>query len=66
MRGDGAVWAAGLHGDVNAIEVRDAMLAEGVIPRPIGTNTLAFCPPLVATDEQVDRCVEALAAALPR
>jgi adenosylmethionine-8-amino-7-oxononanoate aminotransferase len=42
------------------------MLAEGVIPRPVGTNTIAFCPPLVATDEQVDRCVEALAKALPR
>ena len=51
---------------VVAVEVRDRMLAEGVIPRPIGTNTIAFCPPLVATDEQVDRCVEALAAALPR
>jgi putrescine aminotransferase len=65
VRGDGAVWAAGLHGD-DAIETRDRMLAEGVIPRPIGTKTLAFCPPLVATDEQVDRCVEGLAAALPR
>ena len=64
-RGDGAVWAAGLHGD-DAVEVRDRMLAEGVIPRPIGTKSLAFCPPLVATDEQIDRCVEALAAALPR
>jgi adenosylmethionine-8-amino-7-oxononanoate aminotransferase len=64
-RGDGAVWAAGLHGD-DAVETRDRMLAEGVIPRPIGTKTLAFCPPLVATDEQIDRCVEALAAALPR
>jgi putrescine aminotransferase len=65
VRGDGAVWAAGLHGD-DAVEVRDRMLAEGVIPRPIGTKTLAFCPPLVVTDEQLDRCVEALAAALPR
>jgi adenosylmethionine-8-amino-7-oxononanoate aminotransferase len=65
VRGDGAVWAAGLHGD-DAVEVRDRMLAEGVIPRPIGTKSLAFCPPLVATDEQVDRCVEALAAALPQ
>jgi adenosylmethionine-8-amino-7-oxononanoate aminotransferase len=65
VRGDGAVWAAGLHGD-DAVEVRDRMLAEGVIPRPVGTRTLAFCPPLVATDEQVDRCIEALAKSLPR
>jgi adenosylmethionine-8-amino-7-oxononanoate aminotransferase len=65
VRGDGAVWGVGLHGD-DAVEVRDRMLAEGVIPRPIGTKTLAFCPPLVVTDEQLDRCVEALAAALPR
>jgi adenosylmethionine-8-amino-7-oxononanoate aminotransferase len=64
VRGDGAVWAAGLHGD-DATEVRDRMLAAGVIPRPIGTKTLAFCPPLVATDAQLDRCVEALASSLP-
>jgi adenosylmethionine-8-amino-7-oxononanoate aminotransferase len=63
VRGDGAVWAVGLHhGDAPA--VRDRMLDLGVIPRPIGTDTLAFSPPLVITDEQIDRCVDALDTAL--
>jgi putrescine---pyruvate transaminase len=62
-RGDGAVWAAGLHGD-DAQAVRDRMLVEGVIARPIGTDTIAFCPPLVIEGEDIDRCVDGLRAAL--
>ena len=31
---------------------------------PIGTDTLAFCPPLVITDGEIDRIVDGLAAAL--
>ncbi|HVM20514.1 MAG TPA: aminotransferase class III-fold pyridoxal phosphate-dependent enzyme [Egibacteraceae bacterium] len=65
VRGDGAVWAVGLD-DVDAMKVRDAMLDEGVIPRPIGTATLSFCPPLVIDDADIDRCVEALETALRR
>lgn len=65
VRGDGAVWAVGLHGHGPlAPQVRDHMLANGVIPRPIGDATLAFCPPLVISDEDIDRCVETLEAAL--
>ena len=41
--------------------VRDRMLAAGVITRAIGTDTLTFCPPLVITDDQIDRIVDALA-----
>ncbi|MPZ72645.1 MAG: aminotransferase class III-fold pyridoxal phosphate-dependent enzyme [Nitriliruptorales bacterium] len=59
VRGDGAVWAAGLD-DVDAAAVRDAMLPHGVIARPIGTSTISFCPPLVIDDDDIDRCVEAL------
>jgi adenosylmethionine-8-amino-7-oxononanoate aminotransferase len=47
-----------------APSVRDAMLAAGVIPRPIGASVVAFCPPLVISDAQLDRCVEALADAV--
>lgn len=61
-RGDGAVWAAGLRPDQDAVAVRDRMLAGGVITRAINTDTLTFCPPLVITDEQVDRIVDVLAA----
>jgi putrescine aminotransferase len=61
-RGDGAVWAAGLRPDQDAPTVRDAMLARGVITRAIGPDTLTFCPPLVTTDDQIDRVVDTLAA----
>jgi putrescine---pyruvate transaminase len=65
VRGAGAVWGVGLADGVSAFDVRERMMAGGVLPRPLGPATLAFCPPLVTTDEQVDRCVEVLAAALP-
>ena len=60
-RGDGAVWAAGLRPDQDAPSIRDAMLARGVITRAIGPDTLTFCPPLVTTDDQIDRIVDTLA-----
>ena len=63
-RGDGAVWAAGLRADQDAMAIRDRMLADGVITRAIGTDTLTFCPPLVITEEQVDRIVDVLATAV--
>ncbi len=64
VRGAGAVWAVGLAPDQDAAKVRDRMLGDGVICRPIGPDTLAFCPPLVVSDAQVDRIVDALASAL--
>jgi adenosylmethionine-8-amino-7-oxononanoate aminotransferase len=62
-RGEGAMWAAGLRPDQNAVELRDRMLATGVICRAINTDTLTFCPPLVITDEQIDRIVDTLSTA---
>ena len=64
VRGAGAVWAAGLHDDLDAPSLREHMLGSGVITRPIGASTLAFCPPLVITDAQVDQCVDAVSAAV--
>jgi len=64
VRGDGAVWAVGLTPEHDAAAVRDRMLLSGVICRPIGSDTLAFCPPLVIEDAQVDQIVDALAQAL--
>ena len=61
-RGEGAVWAAGLRPDQDGMAIRDRMLGDGVITRAIGTDTLTFCPPLVITDEQIDRIVDVLAA----
>lgn len=64
VRGAGALWAVQLAEGVDATSVRDGMLERGVIPRNLGTSVVAFCPPLVTTDEQLDRCVEALSEAL--
>ena len=61
-RGEGAVWAAGLRPDQDALAIRDRMLASGVITRAIGADTLTFCPPLVITDQQIDRVVDVLSA----
>lgn len=63
-RGDVAVWAAALHPEQNAMAVRDRMLELGVVTRAIGTDTCTFCPPLVTTNDQVDRIVDALATAV--
>jgi adenosylmethionine-8-amino-7-oxononanoate aminotransferase len=64
VRGEVAVWAVALHDGHDPIAVRDHVLAGGVITRAVGADTLTFCPPLVTTDEQVDRIVDTLAASL--
>ncbi|HZD66680.1 MAG TPA: aminotransferase class III-fold pyridoxal phosphate-dependent enzyme [Acidimicrobiales bacterium] len=63
-RGDGAIWALGLGEGVDAVSVRDELLTRGVIARPVGASTLAFCPPLVITAQDLDHCVEAAGEAL--
>lgn len=64
VRGTGAVWAVGLEDGVAAPDVREELLGLGVIARPIGAATIAFSPPLVTTDAQLDRCVDALGSAI--
>ncbi len=61
-RGEGAMWAAGLRPDQNAMTIRDEMLRRGVICRAINTDTLTFAPPLVITDHHIGRIVDTLAA----
>ena len=63
VRGAGAVYAAKVPEGRTATAVRDDMLAQGVIVRPI-VDSIAFCPPLVITDDQIDRMVDALADCL--
>ncbi len=60
VRGVGAIWAVELRAEHSATALRDAMLTHGVIARALGESTLAFCPPLVIEDADVDRCVSAL------
>jgi adenosylmethionine-8-amino-7-oxononanoate aminotransferase len=64
VRGLGAMWAAGLHPHQNAMAARDHMLDHGgVVCRALNADSLLFCPPLVTTDAQIDRIVDAVAAA---
>lgn len=63
VRGVQGVWAAAMNEGQDAVAVRDAMLQAGVITRAIGDHSLAFCPPLVITDAQIDRIVDALDSA---
>ena len=40
------------------------MMRLGVITRAVGADTNTFCPPLVITDDEIDRVVDGLATAL--
>ena len=62
-RGDGAVWAAGLHATQSNVKIRDRMLELGAITRAINADTNTFCPPLVITDAQLDKLLDAFATA---
>ena len=65
-RGDQAIWAAELFPGVDNFALRDRMLELGVISRPLGTPAapaMAFCPPLVMTEVEAARMIDALAVA---
>jgi adenosylmethionine-8-amino-7-oxononanoate aminotransferase len=61
VRGVAGIWAVDLLAGMDAGRVRDAMMARGVIARPLGTTTIALCPPLVITDAELDLTLDALA-----
>jgi len=60
-RGVGAIWAAELGRDT--VGVRNRMLERGVIVRPIGTS-LAICPPLIISDEDIDIMLDTMVEAM--
>ncbi len=60
LRGVGFVWALVTHPDQDPPAVRDRALRSGVVIRPL-SGAVAFCPPLVTTEAQVDRIVDAMA-----
>jgi putrescine---pyruvate transaminase len=64
VRGEGAIWALAMHPSVSAFDVRQGLLDRGVIARPIGAAAVAFCPPLVIEDDDLDLCVNATGEAL--
>jgi putrescine---pyruvate transaminase len=57
-RGTAGIWALGFGDGIDATDVRNGLMDLGVIARPLGTSALAFCPPLVITGEQMDRCLD--------
>ena len=63
VRGDQGVWAVGMNEGQDAVKIRDRMLELGVITRAIASHSNTFCPPLVITDAQIDRIIDALATA---
>lgn len=65
VRGRAGIWAVECGGAIDAVAMRDQMLDDGVIVRPLGANTIALCPPLVITDPQLEQIVDSLTRALP-
>ena len=65
VRGEGLMQAIGLEAPVSAGAVSEALLARGVIGRALPyANSLAFSPPLIISDDEVDELVAASAAVL--
>ena len=60
-RGAGAIWAGKLPDGMDATAVRDAMIKRGVIARAI-PGVIAFCPPLVITDDELNTVLDVLAS----
>ena len=66
VRGIGAIWAAQITGDdqtTRGIAIRDRMLELGVICRAIN-GAVAFCPPLIMEDADIDTVVDVCAQAV--
>ncbi len=65
VRGEGLVQAIGLVPPLNPGAFTEAMLARGVIGRALPyANTVAYSPPLIVSDEEVDELVEVTGAVL--
>jgi adenosylmethionine-8-amino-7-oxononanoate aminotransferase len=60
-RGAGAIWAGKLPDGLDATTIRDQMIRDGIVARAI-PGVIAFCPPLVITDQQIDRVLDVFAA----
>ena len=65
VRGEGLVWAIGLAPGVAPGPFTEALLERGVIGRGLPyANSVAYSPPLIITDDEVDELVAATAAVL--
>ena len=59
VRGVGAIWAGQIEGATTeqGLAVRDKMTEKGVICRAIN-GALAFCPPLIIEDQDIDHIID--------
>jgi putrescine---pyruvate transaminase len=65
VRGEGLMQAIGLNPPLRQAAFTEALLARGVIGRGLAyANSVAFSPPLIVSDEEVDELVAASAAVL--
>jgi putrescine---pyruvate transaminase len=65
VRGEGLMQAVGLNAPLTAGGFTEALLERGVIGRGLPyANSVAFSPPLIISDEEVDELVAATAAVL--
>ncbi len=64
VRGVGGMWALRANQEGSETEIAMKIRSAGVLARPAYGN-LVFCPPLVITDQQLDRVIDALDKALP-
>ncbi len=65
IRGEGLMQAVALEPPLVAAALAEALLSHGVIGRAVPyANCVAFSPPLVVTDEEIDELVGAVASAL--
>jgi L-2,4-diaminobutyrate transaminase len=65
VRGEGLMQAIGLNQPLTAGPFSEALLARGVIGRALPyANSVAFSPPLIISDEEVDELVAATGAVL--
>ena len=66
VRGVGALWAAQISGEdrtTRGLQIRDRMLELGVVCRSIN-GAIAFCPPLIMGDADIDELVDVCAQAV--
>ena len=63
FRGIGGIWACEIGKD--SIPVRDMMISNGVVCRGIG-EAVAFCPPLIITDDEIGQIFDTLSEVLRR
>jgi L-2,4-diaminobutyrate transaminase len=65
IRGEGLVQAVALRSPLTAGAMVSALLTRGIIARGLPyANSIAFSPPLVISDGEIDEIVEAVDAAL--